>query len=60
MLLKKLESFNRKYKIAGNNKSQKYFLVYGGGSVFALALGIELRKAAGNKKGIENFMKLYV
>lgn len=69
LLLKKIESFHTRYwigrnitsrevtlKDAGSNKSANVFLLYGGGSLVAFMMDVEIRKATQNKKGIENLM----
>jgi len=45
---------------SGINKNQNRYLVYGGGELVALGLDIEIRKATGNQKGLDDlFAGLY-
>jgi len=45
---------------SGINKDQNRYLVYGGGELVALGLDIEIRKATGNQKGLDDFLaRLY-
>lgn len=45
---------------SGINKDQNRYLVYGGGAITALGLDIEIRKATGNQKGLDDlFAALY-
>lgn len=42
---------------AARDKHKNWLLVYGGGSVAALALDVELRRASGGKRGLPDVMK---
>ena len=70
LVLKRLEKMYSRYVIgkfiqrtpeslqqSGNRKQEIRSLVYGGGSLFALALDIELREATNNQKGLDDLMK---
>lgn len=43
-------------KESGASKNKNRFLVYGGGALVGLGLDIEIRKATGNQKGLDDFM----
>ncbi|MBI2380772.1 MAG: hypothetical protein HYV16_08460 [Gammaproteobacteria bacterium] len=70
LLFKRLENLPRRYLIArmaqglsmsvreaGKNKQPNRQLVYGGGSLAALALDVQLRKASGDRLGLPELMR---
>jgi predicted metalloprotease with PDZ domain len=44
-------------RAAVKDKHRNWLLVYGGGSIAALAIDVEMRKASGGKKGLPDLMK---
>ncbi len=71
LLLRRIENVARRYLIArrfqgstvslaeaGREKQRNRSLVYGGGSLVALALDVEIRKATSNRKGLDDLMRL--
>lgn len=55
-IIRDLQQNKTSIKESGANKNQNRYLVYGGGALVGLGLDIEIRKATGNRKGLEDFM----
>ncbi len=57
MLARFLQGLNMSVRDSGEEKQKNRLLVYAGGSLTALALDIELRKATNDKKGLPDLMQ---
>lgn len=55
-IIRDLQQNKTSIKESGANKNQNRYLVYGGGALVGLGLDIEIRKATGNQKGLDDFM----
>ncbi|MCL9806269.1 hypothetical protein NAT51_12095 [Flavobacterium amniphilum] len=55
-IIRDLQQNKTSIKESGTNKNQNRYLVYGGGTLVGLGLDIEIRKATGNQKGLDDFM----
>lgn len=55
-IIRDLQQNKTSIKESGAHKNQNRYLVYGGGALVGLCLDIEIRKATGNQKGLDDFM----
>lgn len=55
-IIRDLQQNKTSIKESGAHKNQNRYLVYGGGALIGLGLDIEIRKATGNQKGLDDFM----